>query len=137
MPQRFTFILVVLLLLISGNNFGQTKQHSFSKKNMPSVYGFFDQEGVIGGRYSRYLQWQFQKNRASLSGSITQENSTKQGMDLPLLPFISTALPGDYYTRSLGFFCRKEIALEKIVPVPLRFRLGSVDYTDRMEGKNR
>jgi hypothetical protein len=46
-------------------------------------------------------------------------------------PFLS---PG-YYASQLGFFCKQEIKLEKTAKIPFKFRLGSVDDCDRMEGK--
>jgi hypothetical protein len=52
----------------------------------------------------------------------------------PILPV--TIIPENYYASHLSFFCSKEMQIEKTTKLPLRFRLGSVSYTDRMEGKN-
>lgn len=44
-------------------------------------------------------------------------------------------LPGNYYSSQLGFFCRQEIKFEKATGIPFRFRLGSVQQVDWLEGK--
>jgi hypothetical protein len=49
----------------------------------------------------------------------------------------SALLKEDAYVRGLGFFCRQEWKFEKTVRVPLRIRLGNLEYVDRMEGKRR
>lgn len=48
-----------------------------------------------------------------------------------------TMVPSNYYTQHFGFFCEKELKLEKSTGVPFRFRLGSIESTDRLEGKRK
>jgi hypothetical protein len=43
---------------------------------------------------------------------------------------------GTFNPQSLSFFCRKEWQFEKSTHIPLKFRLGSLDYCNMLEGKN-
>jgi hypothetical protein len=45
-------------------------------------------------------------------------------------------LPQSLYVSKLEFFCRKEYQFEKATSLPLRFRLGSLEHTDRLELKS-
>lgn len=47
------------------------------------------------------------------------------------LPVISPS----YYCTQLGFFCTKELQLQKLTSLPLRFRLGSLEYVNYLEQK--
>lgn len=71
-------------------------------------------------------------------------NIKKQGARNSALKFVapdssfhsvkSLSLNTAYYNH-LGFMCRQEVKMEKATKMALRLRLGSVSYTDRMEGK--
>ncbi len=49
--------------------------------------------------------------------------------------FTNASIPADFYTKNMGFFCKKELILEKNTKIPLRFRLGSLNYVNYLEGK--
>ena len=87
----------------------------------------------------------FSQQQVTLPGQMLLVQSPKKptgilfGMGKPsshadkVAPVIS---PG-FYVSQLGFFCRQEIKFEKATRIPFRFRLGSVEDCNRMEGKYR
>ena len=44
-------------------------------------------------------------------------------------------VPKAYAYDELGFFCKWEVKMEKAAKIPVKFRLGEVQYVERMEGK--
>ena len=40
-----------------------------------------------------------------------------------------------FYSNNLAFFCRQELKFEKVTKIPFKFRLGSVQQVDYLEGK--
>jgi hypothetical protein len=69
------------------------------------------------------------------TGFLLTVRKQKQNDSLKLQPF--RLLPENYYSTHIGFFCRKELQLEKITKIPFRIRLGNLDYVNTLEGKNK
>ena len=42
----------------------------------------------------------------------------------------------NYYTTKTGFFCNTERSMEKRTKLAVKFRLGSVEQTQKLEGYN-
>ncbi len=80
------------------------------------------------------------------NGASAQQNKNSEPIkSLPVLSFIclpaslhalpKTVIPGNFYAQHLGFFCKQEIKFEALTKIPFKFRLGSVQEVDRLEGK--
>jgi hypothetical protein len=66
---------------------------------------------------------------------IQQMQVDKVNPVLYLNPLSRSVIAADFYTCNFGFFCKKELQFEKATKIPLRFRLGSLQYNDYLEGK--
>ena len=50
-------------------------------------------------------------------------------------PLVQNQVSGNFYAKQLPFFCNKELQVQKAVGIPIKFRVGSVEYCDKLEGK--
>ncbi len=120
MVQRLWCFLLVFLLMCNGKILGQTS----------SVLVFKD---------STYLLFKSPEKLSKFSSYPNSSNSREisYGNIGSIYPRISilNLTSGKFYTDNLGFFCQKELQLDKLTPVPIRFRLGSLEYVNWMEQK--
>jgi hypothetical protein len=69
--------------------------------------------------------------------------STKAAAQLSLSRSVDTVeknvllrpLPQNFYNQNLGYFCKKEVQLQKLTTLPIFIRLGSKEYVDYLERK--
>lgn len=116
MLQRFySFIVVFLLMfhqgLMSQGNYNaktdlSTRKSGVSKNHLQSFRGYFLNPKTL-----------------------TSDFKNNPGR------FDLRPVPRNYVVAGFGFFCRQEFRIEKITTIPFRFRLGSLDYVNWMEGK--
>jgi hypothetical protein len=129
MAERFFYLVVVFVFLIKGEIYGQSV---YMKKNLdPDL-----------SPATLNLTTVFQNDNLTLSANQPKRIFFK----LMFNPFILTnnpfstvrtvnLLPKNYYIENLSFFCRNEWQFEKATSLPLRVRLGSLEYADYLEQK--
>ena len=69
--------------------------------------------------------------------SLVFANVEPRALLTPPFTLAYPILPAGAATAHYGFFCRQELKWDKALPTQLRFRLGSHEACDRLEGKRR
>ncbi len=143
MVQRSYSFLVVFLLMFSERIFGQ----KISTGDTIYIFKLDCRTGFTNNPFQKTSQRRdcikLPLNYEKLANpdfenqlKLDYQPKDKAAIKKPLSPFIllkPVALPS--YTNHLGFFCKKELQLDKITNVPIRFRLGSMEYVNYMEQK--
>lgn len=90
------------------------------------------------GQKPWYLTGSRHFNKLTLVADTINASSGRQLAWPPLpgkLVLPISSISQDFYTQHFGFFCRQELRLEKTAGLPLRFRLGSLNDCNYLEGK--
>lgn len=66
--------------------------------------------------------------------ALSQRNLGPLPDSLKPIPVIRP-LPQNFYSKGLGYFCKKEVQVQKLTGLPIFFRLGSKAYVDYLERK--
>lgn len=116
MGQRIKGFIVVWLLFFSAGVKGQQKMFTLSKVNLlePAAYIY-------------YQPFVPKFSKAKIVRAVDCMSSPQF--------ILLNPVPASYSSSSLGFFCQKELQFEKVIAVPIRFRLGSLAYVNWMEQK--
>ncbi len=120
MSQRVFRFVVVLIFLFNGEIIAQQnveKKFSIMTLTTENLDRFND-----GLNIRKYIS---HPGKPEYKGSATGQSDYH-----PLSP-----LPSNFYMEKLSFFCRKELQIEKLTRVPLRFRLGSLEHVNYLEQK--
>ena len=117
--QRAYQILVVFMLILPARIFSQQQMPLFAQKT-PHIYS---EENLKAQKN--------QNNSYSFSAFV----DTKAPRPFTLNPLLIRMEVINLIIQNLPFFCKKEFIFEKNTSVPLRVRLGSLDYVNKLEGK--
>ena len=128
MSKRFFYLVVVLVFLfnieVSGQEIivGKFVENKAIKRL--SDISFKRQELLLKFSKNSSVNWLNQY-------AVVPVNLVSRS--IPVLRI--NPLQNNSYAQNLSFFCRKEWQFEKATSIPLRFRLGSLDYTNYLEKK--
>jgi len=115
-------IVVLLLTLGSVSLYGQQTRFQASAKKTDSI---------------RYLSAGFSGATVPLKTAYFNVPILSEGFSIRTSQDLTSVagLQKDLYIKSFGFFCKKEMQIEKSVRLPLRFRLGSLEQCNILEQK--
>lgn len=123
MPQRVFCFVVVLIGLLNGEFFAQVKSEKIIEDFNSSILSYSD---IIQYKDCiKSLNYKIPGTQGKYSDSRGKRANY----------FLLKPVPLNFYCQNLSFFCKKELQVEKVIFLPLRFRLGSLEYVNYLEQK--
>jgi hypothetical protein len=116
MQRNLSFIVALVLMLFSG---------SVKSQMQTTKFGYAGSINISAKKFTP-LNW---PNNFELINTLPNAKNY-------LPDFYIELRKENYNTQTLPFFCQKEWQFEKSTHIPLKFRLGSIDYCNMLEGKN-
>jgi hypothetical protein len=99
-----------------------------------------DPKAANNNFYSKFTPKKF--TEITISSSFHKSNNKKlqpaTNISKPVFsinPVSCSVISANFYIQNFGFFCKKELQFEKATKIPLKFRLGSLQYNDYLERK--
>ena len=143
MRQRCFYFLVVCGTLFSGSLFGQqlAEKDTLAWHRWNVLTARFNPPSIFYRVHiSDQVRLKLPINRFRLTNTdfekmLAPVNSSGEPARPVRLILSSAPLAPGHYASRLGFFCKKELQMDRISPVPIRFRLGSADYVNYLEQK--
>lgn len=136
MQQRFLFLLVALIFLhltAICQNQKFVKNYLAPQVNAMKNYSFKTSHGYTGVHFGSTINIPDAKPSDSYFFVMRQQY---QG----IAPVTNAAVYQYKYfspIRDWGIICQKEWQLEKTTGIPFRFRVGSLEYVDKLEAKTK
>lgn len=127
MPERFFFLVVVLIFLFSSKSSAQVifVEKNFKNTSIWSFDRIFKRQiGIL--KFSKNFQDTLVNPKTT--DKLNLLTNSRYSLQMPLLL-------NNFDAQKLSFFCQKEWEFEKATSIPLRFRLGSLEYTNYLEQK--
>lgn len=123
--QRVYQFLVVFMLILPVRALSQQQMPLFAQKtpHIKSPGNFQAREN----QNNPHISFPFINNEVSRPFTLKP---------FPFRMEVIEVINANFTIQNLPFFCKKEFLFEKNTSVPLRVRLGSLDYVNQLEGKD-